>query len=67
MIDGRAEIDPHSETWQAIRAHIAIAIDANRRICETPETPMAETENARGALSVLRGLLKLGGDDVAKH
>jgi len=36
MMDGKAEVDPHSETWRAIRAHINIAIDANRRICETP-------------------------------
>ena len=60
------KIDPHSETWQAIREHINQAIRANQRICEVPGTPMAETENARGALGVLRGLLRLGGEGASQ-
>jgi hypothetical protein len=66
VLNGNAVIDPHSETWQAVRAAINEAINANRRICETSGIPMAETENARGALDVLKGLLKLGGEGASQ-
>lgn len=66
MRNGQPEVDPHSETWRAVKAAIHDAITANQRICETPGTEPAPTENARGALTVLRGLLKLGGEGASQ-
>lgn len=59
MINGQPEIDPYSETAQVLRAKIKDAIGANQRVCCKPGTPHDETENARGALAALEGLLKL--------
>jgi hypothetical protein len=53
-------IDPYSATWLAVKAHATLAIDAARKRLEATGLAVGPSENERGAIKALRGLLELG-------
>jgi len=52
-------IDPNSQTWAAIKAHCEAQIERSAARLEIPGLSMPETENERGAIKALKGLLDL--------
>jgi hypothetical protein len=52
-------IDPFSPTWLAIKAHVETELMIKQSTVNTPLLPLAETENARGAIQALNSVLSL--------
>lgn len=53
------QVDPHSETWRAVRKFVEERLELNRNKVEAIGFPPAETEAARGAIQELKELLEL--------
>ncbi len=53
------KIDPHSTEWLAIKRHLEERQRLQTKLACMPLNPMAETENARGALKEIELLLNL--------
>lgn len=60
-----AIIDPHSETWRAVKEHIRQRLELHRDIVDSIGLPPGETEAARGAIQELKELLDLARPPVA--
>jgi hypothetical protein len=54
-----AAVDPNSETWRVVKAHVTAQLATYREQVETQGIPPDETENLRGAIAELKALLKL--------
>lgn len=53
------KVDPYSETWRAVSAHVEETIEHARTKLETRNLSASETEWHRGRIAGLRELLKL--------
>ncbi len=53
------EIDKFSDSWRAVALWAARSLDTEFEAVTEPGLPLAETENHRGAIRVLRELLSM--------
>jgi hypothetical protein len=55
----RADIEPHSRTWRAVKEWAEARLTSSRSTLEAAGLPREETEYERGRISALRELLGL--------